>query len=150
MSAMPAQMPEITWNRFFARLTQAGQRSLERALADGGLLLGEYMELVERAYLQAYLMRKRDAPARPDLIMAYAQDMAEKLVRSYAARKREWVLRNTAYRTAAWQATAYPPEAMEGMTAGILPLPDILSAYRKLRLRRRIHASIESMKHESI
>lgn len=146
---MSALVPQISWKRFFGRLTPVGQRSLERALADGGLLLGEYMELVERAYLQAYLLRENTPSRHGDLVMD-AQVMAESLVRSYAARKREWILKTAAYRAAASQSAVRPPEAIEGMTVDLPPLPDTLSPYRKMRLRRRIHVRIEAMKRECI
>jgi hypothetical protein len=58
VTVMLTGLPRVSWRRFFRHLTTQGQRELERALADCGLLLGEYMELVERAYLEAYVLRE--------------------------------------------------------------------------------------------
>ncbi len=119
---MLASYPEISWRKFFDGLTPEGQRAFECSLSDAGLLLGEYMELVERAYLDASFLRQiGNATVRLE-IEADAQTVAGNLVGSYVRRKR--VFRQI--RTGCQSAFPSPVE--------------------KLALRLRIHVSIERLR----
>ncbi len=121
---MLVSYPDINWRKFFGRLTPEGQQALERTLADAGLLLGEYMELVERAYLEAFFLRQAGHAAVRLEVEADAQTIAGNLVGSYARRKRVFCQVRTGCQTAS-------------------PSPT-----QKLLLQGRIHAGIEAMKRE--
>ena len=99
---MLSGLPHVSWRRFFRHLTTQGQRELERALAEGGLLLGEYMELVERAYLEAYALKVANpGRERADLDVA-ALAVAARLIGGYVRRKRLFLLLAASREGPAW------------------------------------------------
>lgn len=149
MTVMLSGLPHVSWRRFFRRLSARDQRELERALAEGGLLLGEYMELVERAYLEAYALKVANpGRERADLDVA-AFAVAARLIGGYVRRKRLFLLLAASREGPAWArlSGALPRETY---TAGFLqggPHSRLaLSPSYKRRLRQRIHGQMEEMK----
>jgi hypothetical protein len=146
---MLAGLPRVSWRRFFRRLSARDQRELERALADCGLLLGEYMELVERAYLEAYVLQEaRHGWERVDLEVA-AHAIAARVIGGYVRRKRLFLLLTASRQGLAWaKLSGAPPR--ETYAADFLEggprLRLALSPSCKRRLRQRIHVQMKVMK----
>jgi hypothetical protein len=142
-------LPRVSWRRFFRRLTAREQRSLERALTECDLLLGEYMELVERAYLEAYALREAGpGRERADLDLA-AHAIAARLIGGYVRRKRLFLLLTVLRQglASAKLAGALPRETYAAdFPEGGPPSRFALSPSCKRRLRQRIHAQIEAMR----
>ena len=149
MTVMLTGLPRVSWRRFFRHLTTQGQRALERALADCGLLLGEYMELVERAYLEAYALRQASpGRERADLDVA-ALAVAARLIGGYVGRKRLFLLLVASRQGQAWAklSGALPRETCAAdFLQGGPHLRLALSPSCKRRLRQRIHAQMKVMK----
>jgi len=150
VTVMLTGLPRVSWRRFFRHLTTQGQRELERALADCGLLLGEYMELVERAYLEVYVLREaRHGWEQADLDVT-AQAIAARLIGGYVRRKRLFLLLTASRDGLAWAklSGALPRETYAAdFLQGGPRLRLALSPSCKRRLRQRIHAQMKVMKH---
>jgi hypothetical protein len=145
---MDAPGPDISWKIFFERLTPEGQRCLESALVDGGILLGEYMEIVERAYYEAFLLQQSTKPSFGADLRMNAEAIAADRVRSYASRKRQFVRERARSAQAAFgqSAHALTGGVVEGVPAGTAGRPSLLSSFGRLQRRRQIHQRIEAMK----
>lgn len=55
---MFARLPALSWKAFFRSMTPESQEAFEHSLAEAGLLMGEFIELVERAFLEASLLQE--------------------------------------------------------------------------------------------
>lgn len=88
---MTAVALHADWCSFFRSFTPTRQRRFERALAETGLAVGEYMELVERAAMEALAVYQPSLPGAFDLTAA-ARGRAVKLLASYSRRKRLYAL----------------------------------------------------------
>lgn len=147
--AVLARLPRVSWQRFFHRLTPQGQGDLEFALSESGLLLGEFMELVERAYLEAYLLRESSLGRERIDLPAAGRTIARNLLSSYISRKRLFLLLRVASEGLAWAklSGAFPGDADAADFLRGAPYSQTgLSPSQKLRLRQRIHAQIEVMR----
>lgn len=146
---MVTGLPRVSWRRFFRRLSARDQRSLERALAECGLLVGEYMELVERAYLEAYVLREASlGRERTDLDVA-AHAMAARVIGGYVRRKRLFLLLVASREgpACAKLSGALPRETKAAdFLQGGAHLRLALSPSYKRRLRQRIHAQMKVMR----
>ncbi len=141
--------PAIGWGRFFRQLTPQRQRRLERALSEGGLLLGEYTELVERACLRAYQLQGESPGWERAGVKKAAEAIAGDLISSYVKRKRLFLLVRAATESVivARLCGAFPEEMpMLQQAPTTACYQAALSASYKLGLRRRIHARIEALK----
>ncbi|MDP2674218.1 MAG: hypothetical protein Q8Q00_04835 [Dehalococcoidia bacterium] len=149
MTVMLTGLPRVSWRRFFRHLTTQGQRELERALADCGLLLGEYMELVERAYLEAYVLQEASPGGERVDLDVTAQAVAARLIGGYVTRKRLFLLLVASRQDQAWAklSGALPRETYAADCSWHTPPLRVgLSPSYKRRLRQRIHAQMKVMK----
>lgn len=141
-----ADPPAIAWAAVFRSMTSQRQGEFERCLAESGLLLGEFMELVERAYSVAYLLREASLGWERVDLEATAQATAARLIDSYIKRKRLFILRQQAL---AWAklAGAFPRDVnADDLLKDITVLRFSLPASKQRRLRARIHSRIEAIK----
>lgn len=125
------------------------QRTFERSLVKMGLGLGEYMELVERAFLEAHALKRAGIlPDEPELQPA-ALRIAAKLTASYTRRKRLFVLLSALGNLGCPRAFgSFPQEVRaadfpESVPSWVAPAS---SGGRKQQLRRRIHRRLEEIK----
>lgn len=81
----------LNWRHFFSGMTPRTEVALARCLSDIGLSLGEYMELMEEAYLQTVAVSRQDDLTRAQ-VDARAKKLARQRIQSYARAKRRFVL----------------------------------------------------------
>ena len=149
VKTMPLGCLYLRWDIFFRRLTPEAQQELEISLSDSGLLLGEYMELVERAYQQAYEMQGLSAGWNRMDFDATAQKFAADLLASYVWRKRLFSMISVGEQ-------ALTRANLSGVLPSKIRAADLSRAARyfkssrsrrqRFRLRERVHAQIEEAK----
>lgn len=115
---------------------------------ESGLLLGEYMELVERAFLEAHALKQAGLLQGELDLQAAAVGIAAKLLISYSRRKRLFLLLSSV-ENFGWAsvAGALPREAYASDFVSYVPssVAAVSHSY-KSRLSQRIHRRIEEMK----
>ena len=88
-----ASCPAIDWRSYFQGLSGWRQDDFEQALAARGVSLGEYMEIIEHAAMDACagaVLRDADAYSANDIL-----PLASRLLSRYVRRKAELVARLT-------------------------------------------------------
>jgi hypothetical protein len=133
------------WRSFFRGLTPARRRRFERALAKSGLVVGEYMELVERAAMEAFAAHQPSLPRTLDLAAA-ARGRAVELLASYSRRKRLYAMLRQS-------VDSLRRAKLSGVLAREVYVYDFVApgsfperGLQLRKLRRRIHRQIEEIK----
>lgn len=145
---MAAAAVLVDWRGLFRSLTPARQRALEGALVEMGLVLGEYTELVERAFLEAYASTRSKLLADEADLQAAALRSAATLLASYSRRKRMFLLLS-GRENLAWTsvAGALPGEMRTRDFSTHTPSSVRASSiWQRQQLRRRIHHRLEEIK----
>ena len=142
---MTAAVLHVNWSRFFRGLTPARQRRFERALAESGLVVGEYMELVERAAMETLAAGQRSLPGSVDFA-AVARSRAVELLASYSRRKCLYALLQLSIESLGW--AMYSGVSAREVCVFDFRRPDSFPERgMQLRaLRCRIHRRIEEIK----
>jgi hypothetical protein len=112
----------LNWHRFFCSMTPQTEAALALCLADIGLSLGEYMELMEESYIQT-IAESGEAHSSRAIIECSAKQLASKRLQSYARAKRRFVLarRGESHRI------LLPPPVLPGGDPISLPAPGFFS-----------------------
>ena len=139
---MEDKQPLIDWSAYFRDLSGGQQVWLESTLAQKGLSLGEFMELAERALIEARITFQ---PKTERELEAAVLHVSSALLTRYSMRKRIFLLKVRTERNRLGLSNNRPVDLSE--YAAVAATDD--SAAWQDALRRRIHARIEALKKDS-
>lgn len=138
---MAPSCPAIDWLSFFAAMDGQRQQEFETDLAVRDISLGEYMEIVEQAAMEACSQTepRESTPLDEQELLSIATAM----LTGYVSRKRllaghSWEAGVAHLRESPW------PDAGEGRLAADVRKGVVLA--RRLQLRAVIHSRIEAIK----
>jgi DNA replication initiation complex subunit (GINS family) len=134
---MASYCPSIDWLNYFLAMDRDRQREFETDLASRDIGLGEYMEIVEQAAMEAYARTPSNA-LRPN---------EEELLVIVSAMLSDYVNRKRVLSTQTWEASTT-------RSSELSPAAQPLAAAdrnahlqaRRVRLRAEIHGRIEAIK----